>query len=126
MAACCLIAAFLVAQAMAMLRRWAVFWGLMPVPEGEVADTAWTRTVSWLRRPRVKMGIAALLAAELVGVGAWLYLDHRQHIVELADIGWSRLHGERVIYADMCGPNGEDSVRLVIDTHGVRHAATGG
>ena len=41
--ACCLIAAFLVAQAMAMLRRWAVFWGLMPVPAGEVADTIFTR-----------------------------------------------------------------------------------
>jgi hypothetical protein len=69
--ACCLIAAFLVAQAMAMLRRWAVFWGLMPVPEGEVADTIFTRIAAVLRRPRVRMTVAALLMVELAGVGSW-------------------------------------------------------
>jgi hypothetical protein len=124
--ACCLIAAFLVAQAMAMLRRWAVFWGLMPVPEGDVADTVFTRAAAWLRRPRVRLGLCALLVAELIGVGTWLYIDHGTHIAQLADIGWSRLHGQHVIYADMCGMNGEQSVRQVIeDGHAHRRSISG-
>lgn len=124
--ACCLIAAFLVAQAMAMLRRWAVFWGLMSVPEGEVADTIFTRIAAVLRRPRVRMAVAALLVVELAGVGIWLYRDHGTHIVQLADIGWSRLHGQHVVYAAMCGMNGEQSVRLVIDADGTRRRAVSG
>jgi hypothetical protein len=124
--ACCLIAAFLVAQAMAMLRRWAVFWGLMPVPEGEVADTVFTRIAAWLRRPSVRAGIAALLLVELTGVGVWLYVDHATHIAQLADIGWSRLHGQHVVYADMCGMDGQQSVRLVIDGPGARHRTISG
>ncbi|MBH1998110.1 MAG: hypothetical protein I8H96_03135 [Sphingomonadaceae bacterium] len=119
--ACCLIAAFLVAQAMAMLRRWAIFWGLAPVPEGEAADTIFTRAAVWLRRPRVRAGIAAMLVVELAGVGGWLYVDHGTHIAQLADIGWSRLHGQHVVYADMCGLKGEQSVRLVIDDRRTRH-----
>lgn len=124
--ACCLIAAFLVAQMMAMLRRWAVFWGLIPVPQGEVADTVFTRLSVWLRRPRVRIGIVALLAAELVGVGGWLYSAHGAHIVQLADIGWSRLHGQHVVYADMCGMQGEQSVRLVIDDKRAHRRARNG
>lgn len=126
MAACCLIAAFLVAQAMAMLRRWAVFWGLMPVPEGQVADTAFTRLKTWLRRPRVRIGMAALLVAELSGASLWLYLAHGAHIAQEADIVWSRLHGQHVIYADICGPKGGDSVRMIVDAQGMRHATVGG
>ncbi|HUD93556.1 hypothetical protein [Sphingobium sp.] len=124
--ACCLIAAFLIAQAMAMLRRWAVFWGLMPVPEGEVADTIFIRISAFLRRPRVRMAAIALLLVELAGVGAWLYYDHGTHIAQLADIGWSRLHGQHVVYADMCGMNGGQSVRLVIDADGTRHRTING
>jgi hypothetical protein len=124
--ACCLIAAFLVAQAMAMLRRWAIFWGLMPVPEGEVADTVFTRIAGWLRRPTVQMGIAAMLVVELTGVGSWLYLEHGAHIAQLADIGWSRLHGQHVVYADMCGLHGEERVRLVIDETGAQHRSIDG
>ena len=122
--ACCLIAAFLVAQAMEMLRRWAVFWGLMPVPEGEVPDTAYTRLAAWARRPRVRLALGALLVAELTGAGTWAYVAHGTHIAQLADIGWSRLHGERVVYAGICGPRGDVALRLVIDDAGVPHRST--
>jgi hypothetical protein len=124
--ACCVIAAFLVAQMMAMFRRWAVFWGLMPVPEGEVADTVFTRMAGWLRRPRVRMAIGALLLVELAGVGSWIYLEHGTHIAQIADIGWSRLHGQHIVYADMCGPHGEQSLRMVVDAQGVRHPSIRG
>ena len=123
--ACCLLAAFLVAQAMAMLRRWATFWGLLPVPEGEVADTIFTRVQAWLRRPRVRGAIAAMLVVELLGAGGWLYQAHGTHIAQLADIGWSRLHGRHVVYADMCGLKGEQTVRLVIDDSGALHRSAG-
>ncbi len=86
--ACCLIAAFLIAQAMAMLRRLAVFGGRMPVPKGEVADTIFTRTAAFLRRRQVRMAVMMLLMVELAGVGVWLYRDHGTHIAQLADIGW--------------------------------------
>lgn len=124
--ACCLIAAFLVAQAVAMLRRWAVFWGLMPVPEGEMADTVYTRLAALLRRPGVRLALGALLVAELTGAGTWLYVAHGAHIAQLADIGWSRLHGERVVYAGVCGPKGDSSLRLVIDDNGVAHSSPPG
>jgi hypothetical protein len=120
--ACCVLAAFLLAQCIATLRRWGMFWGLVPVPAGEVADTAYMRARAWLARPRVHLAVAALLVAELVGIGSWAYVRHGTHIAQFADMGWSRLHGERVIYADMCSMKGETSVRIVLNDG--RHAAT--
>lgn len=113
--ACCVIAAFLLAQCMATLRRWGTFWGLVPVAEGEVADTVFTRTSAWLARPRVRAAIAAVVVVELMTVGGWAYAQHRTHITQLADQGWSRLHGQHVVYADICGRDGSDGVRLVLN-----------
>lgn len=112
--ACCLLAAFLLAQAMAVLRRWGMFWGLVAIPEGEVADTFAARLRHWLGKRTVRRAIFALVAVELLTVGSWAYVRHGDHIVQLADIGWSRLHGEHVVYAPMCGMNGDNAVRLVL------------
>jgi hypothetical protein len=112
--ACCVIAAFLIAQCVAMLRRWGVFWGLLPVPDDEIADTIFTRTAAVLQRPRVRASIAAALTFELALLGGWVYVEHGTHVAELADIGWAHLNGERVVYADMCGVHGENRVRLAL------------
>lgn len=113
--ACCLIAVFLVAQLVAMLRRWAVFWGVLPVPDGETPDTAMTRMAAFLARPRIRQGVAALIACELVLLGGWVTLAHGDHIAELADIGWSRIHGEQVVYAGICNSEGDRRLRLVLN-----------
>lgn len=82
--ACCLFAAFLFAQCMAMLRRWGMFWGLVPVPQHEVADTARSRVVAWFARPLVRRVAVALLVIEFTGLGAWVYIDHGSHIAAVA------------------------------------------
>lgn len=116
--ACCLLAAFLLAQAMATLRRWGMFWGIVRVPQGDVADTLAARLRGWFARPLVRRTAFALIVVELLSVGSWAYLRHGDHIAQLADIGWSRLHGEHVVYADMCGRNGDTSVRIVLNHAG--------
>lgn len=112
--ACCVIAAFLIAQCIAMLRRWGVFWGVLPVPAGEVADTAFTRTAAWLRRPQVRLALSAAVAVELMAVGSWVYLEHGEHVARIADAGWAELHGQKIIYAELCGEGAGRQVRLVV------------
>ena len=82
--ACCLFAAFLFAQCMAMLRRWGMFWGLIRIPQDEIADTFYTRLAAWLARPSVRRVAAVLLAVELAGVGAWVYVEHGAHLAGIA------------------------------------------
>jgi hypothetical protein len=113
--ACCLLAAFLLAQAMATLRRWGMFWGLVRVPEGEVPNTLAGQMRGWFARPAVRRTAFALVCVELLAVGSWAYLRHGEHIAQIADIGWSRLRGEHVVYAQMCSMSGETSVRLVLN-----------
>lgn len=113
--ACCIIAAFLFAQFMAMLRRWGMFWGLVPVPQGVVADTAFTRVAAFVRRPLVRAALAALLLVELGVAGSWLYVEHGTHIAEEADIAWSSLQGERIVYAGLCSGTGYNArARIVL------------
>lgn len=111
---CCLIAAFLIAQGFATLRRWGMFWGLVEVPEGETADTLFSRMRDTLTSKRFRPVIIALAALEIVAVGIWLYRDHQQHIAEYIDVEWSRLQGEEVIYVGMCSPTGERRERVAL------------
>lgn len=116
--ACCLIAAFLFAQFMAMVRRWGMFWGLVPVPQGETADTL----VDWMRRTlqrrAVRMAVTSALVFELVAASTWVYVQHGTHLTQLADVGWSYLHGRKVVYAEACGPGQATGMRLVWDRAG--------
>lgn len=114
--ACCLLAAFLFAQCMAMLRRWGMFWGLVPTPSGEIPDTAYTRLKGWFARPVVRWAVAAGVAIELGLLGVWTYTEHGTHIVEIADTAWARLHGKQVVYAGTCGPTKGSRIRLVART----------
>jgi hypothetical protein len=113
--ACCLLAAFLLAQAMATVRRWGMFWGIVRIPEGEVADTLAARWRGWFAQPVVRWTALALGCVELLAVGTWTYVRHGEHIAQLADMSWSRLHGQHVVYAGMCGMDGRTSVRLVLN-----------
>jgi hypothetical protein len=113
--ACCVLAAFLIAQMWATLRRWGVFWGIVPRMETDAAETVFTRIRDVLATPRAKIVVAGLLAAELVTVGGWVYTRHGTHIYQIADQSWSALHGQHVVYVGLCKPNGSDgSVRVVL------------
>jgi hypothetical protein len=113
--ACCIIAAFLIAQAVATLRRWGMFWGLVAVPEGAVVDTAMARVQGWLALPRVRLAVAVIAIVELGVVANWAYFEHGEHIYQIADQTYSAFRGERVVYIGMCGPDGQDRmVRVVL------------
>lgn len=92
--ACCLFAAFLFAQCMAMLRRWGMFWGIVRVPQGEVADTLYTRVAAWSARPRVRLVVVTLLAFELAGVAGWVYVEHGAHLAAIASAVAGTAHAE--------------------------------
>lgn len=115
--ACCVLAAFLVAQLVALLRRWGIFWGVVrPQADEDGSRTA----LRWLRarvaRPRVRRALAIAVAFEIGAAGTWLYAAHGSHLYRLADEGVSRLRGERVIYVGYCTPDGGDRyARLVLD-----------
>ena len=114
MGACCVIAAFILAQCIETLRRWGMFWGIVAVPEGETAATLFSTLREYLRRPKVRAAISVLAAIEIIAVCAWLYIAHGTHIVQIADVGWQRLHGRQVIYSKMCSKNGLFSERIVL------------
>ena len=114
MPACCVIAAFILAQCLATLRRWGMFWGLVRVPEGETAETLFSVMRAYLLRPTVRAALAVLVVVEAVALASWLYVAHGEHIAQLADIGWQRLHGRQVVYSETCGRDGIISQRVVI------------
>lgn len=115
MMACCVIAAFLLAQIVAMVRRWGIFWGVVRPVEGEVATTALSVTLAWLARPKVKRAVFALGAVELALFSGWVYTAHGTHLYQLGDQTLASFRGERIVYAGVCGPGGEDrALRIVI------------
>jgi len=117
--ACCILAAFLIAQVMATLQRWGMFWGIVAVPEGEVVETAYSTVQAWLRRPRVRLAVAVVALVELGGVANWVYFYHGAHFYRIADETLSAVQGERVVYVGICGPGGEDRmVRVVLADRG--------
>jgi hypothetical protein len=112
--ACCLIAAFLIAQAIATLHRWGMFWGLVAIPEGETVDTAFSTARAFLARPQVRRTVTAAVCVELAVLGMWTYTEHGTHIYQLADQAAARLRGEQVIYAGVCTPGTKRRVRIVL------------
>jgi hypothetical protein len=111
--ACCVIAAFIIAQCIATLRRWGMFWGIVRVPEGETAATLFSTLRAYLLRPAVRATVSALVVVEIMAASSWIYVAHGTHIAQLADISWERLHGRQVIYGKMCGSDGRVSERFV-------------
>jgi hypothetical protein len=100
--ACCLFAAFLLAQCLATVRRWGIFWGLVPVQEGEDADTFFRRMSAWLERPVVRMGVTVVVVAEMLSIGAWIYVDHGTHLARVADSTMAKLRGTPALGVDDC------------------------
>ncbi len=107
-----------------MLRRWGMFWGVVAIPEGVEVETVFTRMAAWLRRPKVRAAFALAIALEVGAVGSWLYFDHGAHIAEIADQGMSRLSGQHVVYADVCGAEGDNQrIRIVLNDGGAQAGA---
>lgn len=81
---CCVIAAFLFAQAMAVLRRWGIYWGLVRAgPEEQDLPTLLGAIRRILARPAVRTVILAVALVEMGGVATWLYVDHGDHIADI-------------------------------------------
>lgn len=113
--ACCVIAAFIVAQCVATLRRWGMFWGVVAIPEGENANTLFRAMRVYLQAPKARFVVLTVVAIEFATLGGWLYLKHGDHIAQLTDIAWSRLHGKEVMYVGRCATNGQTKIRVVLD-----------
>ena len=121
---CCLIAAFLVAQFVAMIRRWGVFWGVVTPRPGEDADTVFRRLRGWFARPTVRRTAFALAAVELALLGGWTYIEHGAHLYRIADQAMGKLRGQTIIYAGLCSPGSKEAgVRIVIASADMPHAS---
>ena len=112
---CCLIAAFLVAQFVAMVRRWGIFWGVVQPRAHEDDDTIYRRIKTWFARPLVRRTVFALAAVELVLLGGWTYIEHGAHLYRIGDQAVGKLRGQTIIYAGLCAPDSKEAgVRIVI------------
>ncbi len=81
---CCVIAAFLFAQAMAILRRWGIYWGVVKPELNETDLPTFGKSLrAVLARPAVRTAIIAIALLEVSSVSLWLYRDHRDHIAEI-------------------------------------------
>ncbi len=112
--ACCIIAAFILAQIMATVRRWGVFWGLVKPVEGEDADTIYRRIWLWLARPTVRKVVMALMLVEISAFGSWLYLAHGTHLYQLADQTMGTMRGQTIVYAGVCDRAGQDRMTRIV------------
>ena len=123
--ACCIIAAFLVAQAVAMLRRWGIFWGVVRARADEDGETVFQRIGQWLRKPVVRAAVTGIAAVELAALGVWIYAEHGTHLYQIADQTAGRLRGERIIYAEQCTPTGNTTaaIRVVIAANGATRSS---
>lgn len=123
--ACCILAAFLVAQAVAMLRRWGIFMGVVQPRECEDSETVFQRIGQWLRKPVVRAAVTGIAAFELAVLGIWVYAEHGTHLYQIADQTAGRLRGERIIYAEQCTPTGNATaaIRIVIAANGATRSS---
>ena len=127
--ACCIVAAFILAQIMATLRRWGVFWGLVTPVEGEDADTIYRRMRLWLSQPRVRAAVMALVMVEIAAFGSWVYVAHGTHLYRLADQTVGSLRGQTIVYAGTCDRTGQDRVTRIVFEDGhilARHEVSKG
>lgn len=95
------------AQIMATIRRWGVFWGVVRPYEGEEYETVYQRVGMWLRRPRVRAGIFAFASVELLALGAWGYFEHGAHVYRIGEELAAAARGQQIVYADLCGEDGQ-------------------
>lgn len=110
---CCILVALLLAHIVAMVRRWGMYWGLVPIPEGVEYDTAYQRIRRWLARPVARRVIAVLVVIEVGAFGSWVTLEHGDHLYRIGDQAIGRFRGQTIVYAQVCGSHGSRSVRLV-------------
>lgn len=116
MMACCLLAAMILAQITATIRRWGVFWGVVRPYEGEEYDTVYRRIGAWLHQPRVKAAVFAVAAVEFVALSGWVYVAHGAHLYQLGDQLAGAARGQQIVYAQVCGDRTrERAVRIVLE-----------
>jgi hypothetical protein len=115
--ACCVLAAFLLGQLVALLRRWGIFWGLVRARDYEDGNhTVLNWAKARLATPRAKRGLAVAFLIEIGLLGTWAYTRHGAHLYRLADVAVSRMRGERVVYLGICTPRSDDQyVRVVLN-----------
>jgi hypothetical protein len=91
---CCILAAFLLAQCAATLRRWGRFLGLVaPAPDAP-NDTLYARVRAYAARPAVRRLVIVAVLVEAGVVTSWLALEHRDHVNEFAARTLAVLRGE--------------------------------
>ena len=117
MMACCIIAAMILAQITATVRRWGIFWGVVrPVGNEELYDTALRRMAGWLRRPGVRKAVFTAAALEFAALSGWVYVAHGDHVYQFADQFAGAMRGQQIVYAGKCGKDDPGFVlRIAVD-----------
>lgn len=97
--ACCIIAAFLMAQCVYLLRRWGRFWCILPkddaFDEPNIVDTLKV----WLQKPFVKVAAVFLVTGEVLALGLWISESHGEHIASLYERAYKDAALEQVVYS---------------------------
>lgn len=106
---CCLLAAFLLTQSAAMLRRWGKFLGIVSPEAAEPADTLYRRVRAFFVARgglRCVAGLATAVglvaAAEITLVSGWLFIDHHQHVTYLIECPAAESRGQPFIPSPIC------------------------
>jgi hypothetical protein len=87
---CCVIAAFLFAQVMAMVRRWGIYWGVVRPDENEEDLPTLGKSLRALfAKPAFRTAIIAVALIEIGSASIWLYSDHRDHIAQIGRSAFS-------------------------------------
>ena len=100
--ACCIIAALILAQITATLRRWSVFWGFIAPGEFDDPDTIFRRLRALAARPAMRTAMAAALALEGSALGGWVYVEHGDHLRWLGNEALARIAGAPPAAAPIC------------------------
>ncbi len=116
MMACCILAAIILGQILATVRRWGIFWGVVTPHEWENPETVLNRIEAWFARPRVKRAVFAVAGLELAALASWVTVAHGTHLYQLGDQFAGSLQGQHIVYADVCGRDGKDhTLRIVVN-----------
>lgn len=100
--ACCVMAAFLFAQCVYVLRRWGRFWGLLPRGDDLELVTALDMARAWLRKPLVRASVCVLVTVELSAFGTWVWVDHHDHLLALAQALATPFEARNSLNSEMC------------------------
>lgn len=96
--ACCIFAAFLLAQAALLLKRWGRFWCVLRRDDVYDEPNVVDMLKVWLKKPAVRVAAVFFLSGEAVALGFLITQDHGDHLFGLAQQFFNKGGEDQIIY----------------------------